>query len=447
LSFFDTRAAFERVLDAADAGRHVSRAHGVTFGPIDELPFADVDAWEEYALPVAAPHAYPLAADLRKDGSMRRPGALSLTHAEALLRALAATTEDELDAGRWQKRVAAFDGVVELTFTLPYLLEAEAGQSPSTARPPVMPRLAERAGVRLGRLMENRAFESVDDANAELALLDDEGLLDDATDAALGRELTPLERAQELAYDAMEAEGRLRIKRARQALAISPDCADAWVVLAEDAPTHEAAMEHYTRAVTAAAAAIGTEQFESLRGEFWGHLETRPYMRARLGLAQVLRDVGNDDEALAHYRELLRLNPNDNQGVRYLLLTALLELEANDEAGALLAEYPEDIQALWSYARLLWHVRVHGDGPDTRDAYAAAVAVNPYVVRYLLDPESVPFDRPPYYELGSRDEAVYVAQMLEVAFFATAGAADWLRAQARRFPPRSTTSGKARRRR
>jgi hypothetical protein len=29
------------VLDLADAGRYATRAHGVMFGPIDELPFAD----------------------------------------------------------------------------------------------------------------------------------------------------------------------------------------------------------------------------------------------------------------------------------------------------------------------------------------------------------------------------------------------------------------------
>jgi hypothetical protein len=83
----------------------------------------------------------------------------------------------------------------------------------------------------------------------------------------------------------------LRTKRARQALAISEDCADAWVLLADEASTPDAALERYERGVRAGAAAIG-DQFDSLRGEFWGHLGTRPYMRARLGLAGVLRDLG-----------------------------------------------------------------------------------------------------------------------------------------------------------
>lgn len=55
LAFFDSRAAFERLVEGTGAGRAVSRAHGVTFGAIDDLPFADVDAWQDYALPVAGP--------------------------------------------------------------------------------------------------------------------------------------------------------------------------------------------------------------------------------------------------------------------------------------------------------------------------------------------------------------------------------------------------------
>src|SRR5436309_208757 len=90
VGFFESRKAFERVLDrAAVAPRSVNRAHSVTFGPIDELPFADVDAWEEYELPVAGKAAYPHAADMRSDGSMRRPDARELAYLEGLLTGLA----------------------------------------------------------------------------------------------------------------------------------------------------------------------------------------------------------------------------------------------------------------------------------------------------------------------------------------------------------------------
>jgi len=49
-------------------------------------------------------------------------------------------------------------------------------------------------------------------------------------------------------------------------------------------------------------------------------------MRARAALAQCLWSLGKHEEAIGHYRELLRLNPSDNQGMRYLLAASLLEL-------------------------------------------------------------------------------------------------------------------------
>jgi hypothetical protein len=47
-------------------------------------------------------------------------------------------------------------------------------------------------------------------------------------------------------------------------------------------------------------------------------------MRARLALAQLLEQTRRVDEAVDHYLELLRMNRNDNQGARYLLITLLL---------------------------------------------------------------------------------------------------------------------------
>jgi tetratricopeptide (TPR) repeat protein len=403
------------------------RAHGVTYGPIDELPFADADAWLDHALPLAGPKAYPLAADLRRDGSVRRPEARELTAAEALLRALAESTEDELDAGRWQKRVGTFDGPVDLTLTLPLLLEAEAGRTAAVARPAIMPRMAERSSVRIARMIEGRSFESLDELHAEIGRANERGLFDMPAEAAAGRELTALEWAQELAHDAMEVNGRLRIKRARQALATSPDCADAWVILAEAASTPELAREGYEQAVAAGVRAIGHERFEQLAGEFWGELDTRPYMRARFGLAQTLESLGRHDEALAHYRDLLRLNPNDNQGVRYLLVVALLTLGRTDEAGALLEEHGDDLQAIWPHARVLWRFRTEGDTARARATLDDAIRINAHVVEYLFDPDSLPLHRPPHFALGSREEAAYAAEALVEAYESTSGVMSWLR--------------------
>jgi hypothetical protein len=117
-------------------------------------------------------------------------------------------------------------------------------------------------------------------------------------------------------------------------------------------------------------------------------------------------------------------------------VATLLQRGMNDEAGVVLSEHEDDLQALWPYGRLLWQFRVGGDSARTREAFDAAIRANPFVVRYLLDPESIPFTRPPHFALRSREEAAYVAETLAEAFAATDGALAWLAAQARCSPSR-----------
>ncbi len=68
-------------------------------------------------------------------------------------------------------------------------------------------------------------------------------------------------------------------------------------------------------------------------------------MRARFELAEMLEHVGRVGEAIAHYKELLRLNPGDNQGVRYVLVRRLLLDGLDAEAAELVAAYPDDAGA------------------------------------------------------------------------------------------------------
>src|SRR3954451_22236104 len=54
---------------------------------------------------------------------------------------------------------------------------------------------------------------------------------------------SPLHRAQMIMYEAFEADDRdEQVARARRALEISPDCADAYVVLAENARSRKEAL-------------------------------------------------------------------------------------------------------------------------------------------------------------------------------------------------------------
>ena len=49
----------------------------------------------------------------------------------------------------------------------------------------------------------------------------------------------------------------------------------------------------------------------------WGFLKNRAYLRALQHRADLFWDDGENEETIKIFRLLLKLNPNDNQGVRY----------------------------------------------------------------------------------------------------------------------------------
>jgi tetratricopeptide (TPR) repeat protein len=258
---------------------------------------------------------------------------------------------------------------------------------------------------------------------------------------------TPLERAQDLAYRAADARGRRRIQLARKALELSADCADALVLLAEDASDPVRAHDLYARAVAAAERALGPAIFAEEAGQFWTMVRTRPYMRARFGLAQSLEALGRPDEAIAHYRDLIRLNENDNLGVRDTLVATLLRLNRNDDAGELLAQFEADATALWTYASALCAFRREGNSPAARRRLDAAIRANRRAPAYLQRKRTWPGPAPGSYALGSEEEAAIVESVLGELWRGTPEAEGWL---ARHAPAgqggRSGTSGKRRRR-
>ena len=71
-------------------------------------------------------------------------------------------------------------------------------------------------------------------------------------------------------YRAFEASGPQQVRLARQALEISPDCADAYVLLAEHAETADEAQKLYEQGVAAGERAAGQGGVCGARGPFLG---------------------------------------------------------------------------------------------------------------------------------------------------------------------------------
>ncbi len=239
------------------------------------------------------------------------------------------------------------------------------------------------------------------------------------------------DEAQGLMYEAWEASAPRRVKLARHALEIDPNCADAYVLLAEEtAGSIEEARDLYAKGVAAGERSLGRKAFKEDVGHFWGLLETRPYMRARAGLADCLWAAGERETAVEHYWDMLRLNPNDNQGIRDVLATCLLELGRDDDLERLLKQYEEDASAVWAYTRALLTFRRGGDTADAGDRLHEAVKTNRHVPGYLLGKKRLPRTLPDYVGFGDEREAVAYASDNLRAWRQTPGALEWLAASA-----------------
>jgi|GEM_PF-4038354 len=207
-------------------------------------------------------------------------------------------------------------------------------------------------------------------------------------------ELTSQDRARQCLDEArdFQEKGQKRLARIKikDALTLDPTCADAYLLELDLLPMSASFKKAYgilQNAIKAGRSAIGSdEEFEELVGEFWGWPKTRPYMRAMEELFSMCYvEVEHSDKAVEHGKEMLRLNPNDNQGVRMRLLYLLMAKGRWGEAEALWQDYKDAGDAWWYYGRVL--LTAHQKGPKdarTKKRMKEALDYNPTVPALLM---------------------------------------------------------------
>ncbi len=286
----------------------------------------------------------------------------------------------------------------------------------------------EKMSSELSRLLEEQGFKSVGEMQSYLKNIAERGEMSGA------RPRTAVQLAQDIMYEAWEEEDpKKRITLAKEALSISTDCADAYNLLAEEnARTLEDAADYFKKGMEAGRRALGEEIFKEYAGHFWGFTQTRPYMRSRAGHMQCLWEAGSCEEALAHAREMLELNPHDNQGIRYILSAYLAELGRYDELNKFLNEsgYKEDCSAEWLYTRALVSFVEKGDSEESREFLREALKANRYAPEYLSGLKPVPRFLPDSIAVGGEDEGFCYASRFLEAWEKAPGAIAWLKGAA-----------------
>ena len=247
---------------------------------------------------------------------------------------------------------------------------------------------------------------------------------------------TPKEKAQELVETAFESnDPQKQVEIARKALKIDRDNVDALLILAEHDSTNVfQAIDGYRKAVAAGERSLGEDFFREHEGHFWAIHETRPYMRAMEELAGILRSaslqqgglVKVDEEVLTIYQKLLRLNPGDNQGIRYKLLYILLEQNKDKDAESLYNDYSDDESVWWVYGRALLDFRKYGDTDISRKSLRKAIKYNKHFPPFLFGLKRFPASPPGHYGIGDANEAAYYMNTSFHVWQATPDAISWI---------------------
>jgi tetratricopeptide (TPR) repeat protein len=371
--------------------------HALDFEEKYGIPFDDLDELELHDYEIASPNAYPMPISYFVKGRVDRPPREMIYWYQAAMQAITRFVDIY-----FKSPPSALIEETSFIFDVAYgnsSIEAEIGYPvPGIARTGYAP------PVGFGSPMEMVDF------------------------GGPGHDDLQLRRAQEFIQQAWEEDNpQERVMLAQKALSISKYCVDAYVLLGDDfALDNHDRLSYYQQGVEAGEKFLGSTYFEENEGHFWGFIETRPYMRALSGVSNCLWILGERKKAIATLRRMLRLNPGDNQGIRYFLLHTLLEIGSYEEAGSLIKQFNDAEDAPWLFTKALLKFKESGPSAAADKLLMTALNYNPYVKEYLTGAKRIPNFLPPTHGFGDEPEALdYVDQHLN-HWRRVEGAVDWL---------------------
>lgn len=279
---------------------------------------------------------------------------------------------------------------------------------------------SEKALAKLLQKIENGDFENAQQVQDYIRSMKGKNFDD------LPESTTDKDRSQDLVLEAYEETVPKGKKLIKQALELDPDNADAYNYLASVEEDVDKALALYRQAIEAGERSLGKKFMEENKGHFWGLIETRPYMRAKAGLADCLYAKNRLNATIEVYREMLELNPNDNQGVRYLLATLLLSKRDISDYELFIKNYEGEDSVIWHYNNALYHFKKMGLSTKSDNELLKAYKFNKHVVEYMLGLKEMPLEMPRFIGRGDKNEAISYVIGTWTIWEATDGAMGWL---------------------
>ena len=246
-----------------------------------------------------------------------------------------------------------------------------------------------------------------------------------------------LMKARELAINGLDSEAKEdALDFAKKSLAVSEDCAEAYILLgSRKAPTFLECLEFSQKAKAAGKRAIGgDEAFEAARGRFYESPETVSYLRGLEAEANIRWMMGDIEGSVNAYREMVELNPNDDQNAKHPLSDGLIRLRQFTELADLMKRYPDEEMSWLNYNYALMLFTQHGPSEEATAALHRAVDINPFVPIYILGKKAFPEYPPGVEKPGTEEEAIVYGMTQIKEWRRVAGYHRWLRHALRNQP-------------
>ena len=213
-------------------------------------------------------------------------------------------------------------------------------------------------------------------------------------------------RSDDILEQAYNADTKMKAKElAKKALIIYPDNIDAMCFLAELENKDSRKLMAYNKVIEKGEELL-KEYFDDSVGYFWGIIETRPYLRAKAGRVRVFIYMKKYKEALTECEDILRLNKDDNMGIRYCLVNLYCYLKEYDKLEKIIKDYEEDTAYVLFPQTIMYFKQ--GNMEKVKEYLKLLNESNKYIINMLIGREKMLNEIPQYYSLNSKEEAFFI---------------------------------------
>jgi tetratricopeptide (TPR) repeat protein len=115
----------------------------------------------------------------------------------------------------------------------------------------------------------------------------------------------------------------------------------------------------------------------------WIRIANRPILRAIHSYGLELIKEGKFEKAIEEFEFIININPNDNQGVRYLIINCLFALDRPADIFKLDKQYPDDYSVEFLYGKFLAYYLLN-EKEKAKEQFEIAKRAYPFVAEELI---------------------------------------------------------------